>query len=156
MTNNSFHLAQFNIIKLKAELDSPIIMEFKDFLAPVNELAEKSDGFVWRLKDDEGESATNIETPYEDNLIFVNLSVWLNFESLESYIYHTVHAYFLKNRKKWGIKLKGYQSVLWWKQVGKLPTALEGKNKLDLLNQVGSSPQAFSINERYDMYGNKL
>lgn len=67
MDNALFHLAQFNIIKLKDELDSPIISEFKDFLAPVNKLAETSPGFVWRLKDDGGEDATNIETPYEDN-----------------------------------------------------------------------------------------
>jgi hypothetical protein len=40
------HLAQYNIIRLKDELDSPIIKEFKDFLAPVNLLAEESDGFI--------------------------------------------------------------------------------------------------------------
>ncbi len=156
MSNNTrFYLSQFNIIKLKEELDSPMIMEFKDFLGPVNKLAEKSQGFVWRLKDEEGESATDIETPYEDKLVFVNLSVWLNFDDLENYIYRTVHGYFLKNRKKWGIKMEGYQSVLWWKPAGEFPTILEGKNKLDLLNEIGSSSQAFSINEKYDELGNK-
>lgn len=156
MDNALFHLAQFNIIKLKDELDSPIISEFKDFLAPVNKLAETSPGFVWRLKDDGGEDATNIETPYEDNLIFVNLSVWLNFEDLENYVYRTVHSYFLKSRMKWDVKMEGYQSVLWWKKAGEYPTALEGKTKLDLLNEMGSSPQAFSINEKYDPNGIKL
>ncbi|WP_271768083.1 DUF3291 domain-containing protein [Aquimarina algiphila] len=156
MKNNLFHIAQFNIIKLKDELDSPMILEFKDFLAPVNKLAEKSPGFIWRLKDDGGGSATNIETPYKDKLIFVNLSVWLNFEDLENYVYRTVHGYFLKSRKKWGIKMEGYQSVLWWKQAGDHPTVMEGKTKLDLLNTIGSSPQAFSINEKYDNIGIKL
>jgi hypothetical protein len=81
MENSEYHLAQFNIIKLKDELDSPMIMEFRDFLYPVNKLAEKSPGFVWRLKDDREGSTTNIETPYSDKLTFVNLSVWLNFEN---------------------------------------------------------------------------
>ena len=76
---NNKHLAQYNIIRLKDELDSPIIKEFKDFLEPVNLLAEESDGFIWRLKDESGASATDMETPYEDKLIFVNMSVWKNY-----------------------------------------------------------------------------
>src|SRR5688572_3887477 len=103
MNNTNYYLAQFNIIKLKDHLDSPVVKEFKDFLAPVNQLAEESPGFVWRLKDDNGESAANVETPYKDELIFVNMSVWLNYEYLKSYTYQTVHSYFLKSRKKWSL-----------------------------------------------------
>lgn len=149
MPNQSFHLAQFNIIKLKAALDSPIIAEFKDFLAPVNEWAEQSPGFVWRLKDEGGGSATEVETPYEDKLIFVNLSVWKSIVELENYTFRTVHSYFLKNRKKWGVNMDGYQSVIWWMPADTLPTVLDGKNKLDLLNQNGSTPQAFTFKEKF-------
>ena len=58
------HLAQYNIIRLKDDLNSPIVKEFKDFLAPVNLLAEESSGFIWRHKDESGHSATDLETPY--------------------------------------------------------------------------------------------
>ncbi|TCI93795.1 DUF3291 domain-containing protein [Tenacibaculum sp. M341] len=152
---NKKHLAQYNIIKLKDELNSPIIKEFKDFLAPVNLLAEESSGFIWRLKDESGESATELETPYEDKLIFVNMSVWENYASLSEYTYKTVHSYFLKSRKKWANEIEGHKAVMWYIDKGHIPTISEAKKKLDLLNQNGSSPTAFSMSELYNESGEK-
>lgn len=156
MTNPSYNLAQFNIIKLKDHLDSPIIKEFKDFLAPVNQFAEESPGFVWRLKGENGTSATDIETPYDDKLIFVNLSVWNTYEELKAYSYQTVHNYFLKSKKKWANKMDGHQAVLWWIPAKDTPTVIEAKEKLDLLNQLGSSAKAFSMTQLYSPEGKKL
>ncbi len=150
------HLAQFNIIKLKDELDSPIVKEFRDFLAPVNLLAEESPGFVWRLKDEGGASATDIETPYEDKLIFVNMSVWEDFESLKEFTYKTVHSYFLKSRKKWSDEIAGQKAVMWYVDQGDVPTVEEAKAKLDLLNANGATAEAFSMSELYDESGNRL
>lgn len=150
------HLAQFNIIKLKDELNSPIIKEFRDFLAPVNLLAEESNGFIWRLKDESGESATDIETPYEDKLIFINMSVWENFDYLKEYTYKTVHSYFVRNKKKWSNNMEGYRAVMWYVDEGHIPTINEGKEKLDLLNKNGSSYEAFSTTEIFDALGNKV
>lgn len=149
------HLAQFNIIKLKDELNSPLIKEFRDFLPPVNLLAEESDGFIWRLKDEIGESATDLETPYEDKLIFINMSVWENFEFLKNYTYKTVHSYFFKSKKKWSSEVEGYKAVMWYINKGHIPSIVEGKGKLDLLKQNGPSPQAFSMSEVYDEFGGK-
>ncbi|WP_109829679.1 DUF3291 domain-containing protein [Reichenbachiella versicolor] len=146
-------LAQYNIIRLKDELDSPVIKEFKDFLAPVNLLAEESSGFVWRLKDDSGAAATDLETPYEDKLIFVNMSVWEDYESLKEYTYKTVHSYFLKSRKKWSNEIEGHKAVMWYIEKGHLPTIMEAKEKLDLLNKNGSTPEAFSMKDIYDESG---
>ncbi|EAS65783.1 hypothetical protein VAS14_10739 [Photobacterium angustum S14] len=52
-------LAQLNIAKAKYPLDAPEIKEFVDNLDKVNAIAENSEGFVWRLKDESGH-ATNI------------------------------------------------------------------------------------------------
>ncbi|WP_299714199.1 DUF3291 domain-containing protein [uncultured Tenacibaculum sp.] len=139
------HLAQYNIIRLKDELDSPIIKEFKDFLAPVNLLAEES-----------GESATDLETPYEDKLIFINMSVWENYETLRNYSYKTVHSYFLKSRKKWSNEIEGHKAVLWYIDQGHIPTVAEAKEKLDLLNKNGSTPDAFSMVDIYTASGEKV
>ncbi len=149
------YLAQYNIIRLKDELDSPVIKEFNDFLAPVNLLAEESNGFVWRLKDESGESATDLETPYEDKLIFVNMSVWKDYASLSDYTYKTVHSYFLKSRKKWSNEIEGHRAVMWYIDQGHIPTIAEAKEKLDLLNKNGSSPMAFSMSEIYDELGKR-
>ncbi len=53
-------LAQLNIGKTKYPIDAPEIKEFVDNLEPVNNLAEATDGFIWRLKDDNGD-ATQIQ-----------------------------------------------------------------------------------------------
>ncbi len=152
---NTKQLAQYNIIRLKDELNAPMIKEFRDFLAPVNLLAEESSGFIWRLKDESGESATDIETPYEDKLIFINMSVWENYESLKEYTYKTVHSYFLKSRKKWANEIEGHNAVMWYIESGHNPTIEEAKEKLEVLNQQGSSPEAFSMTEVYDALGQK-
>lgn len=67
------NLAQLNIAKAKYALDTPEIAEFVDNLEPINAVAETSNGFVWRLKDDSGD-ATNIKV-MDDPDILVNMSV---------------------------------------------------------------------------------
>lgn len=156
MNNSTHQLAQLNITKLKAGLEDPIMKEFKDFLAPVNQLAEESAGFIWRLKDENGEAAIDVESPFEDPMIFVNMSVWEDFESLRSYTYDTVHSYFLKSRKKWSEKMDSHQVVLWWIDMGHIPTLEEAKSKLDQLELKGSSPTAFSLRELYSSDGTKI
>ena len=156
MSSEIYHLAQFNIIKLKDHLDSPLVKEFKDFLAPVNRLAEESPGFVWRLQDDDGESATGTETPYEDKLIFVNMSVWINYQYLKDYVYNTVHSYFLRNRKRWSNEIDGNKAVMWYVKEGATPSLIEAKEKLDLLDELGSTPKAFNMTEVFNSDGSKL
>jgi hypothetical protein len=49
-----FHLAQVNIGITKGAMENEIMKEFLDNLEPINAIAEVSKGFVWRLKDDGG------------------------------------------------------------------------------------------------------
>lgn len=44
-----YHLAQVNIGKILAPMDSQIMSEFKNNLDRINALAEASEGFIWRL-----------------------------------------------------------------------------------------------------------
>ena len=55
----AYHLAQVNIGRLKAPLDSPQLKDFVDNLDPVNADADAADGFVWRLEGESGD-ATDI------------------------------------------------------------------------------------------------
>ena len=50
------HLADFNIARLRAPIDDPMIDDFRNNLEPVNRLADESPGFVWRLQDDSGDA----------------------------------------------------------------------------------------------------
>lgn len=151
-----FYLAQANIAKFKAALDHPMMKEFVDFLEPVNTFAEESEGFVWRLKDDQGRSASYIESPFNDEMMAVNISVWKNLDAFKNFVYGSVHSYFLRNKKKW-FDLRGpSQFVLWWLPIGVLPTLDMAKEKLTLLEQNGPSPSAFTLQEFFNPEGTSI
>ena len=90
------HLAQLNIGRLRYPTDDPRVADFMNNLDLVNSLAERSNGFVWRLKDDNG-NATNIR-PFADPTMIVNMSVWENVETLERFVWQTIHKRFYGRR----------------------------------------------------------
>ena len=96
-----FYLAQANIARFRASLDSTLMKEFVDFLEPVNKFAEESEGFIWRLTADDGKSASYIESPFKDEMMAINISLWRDMDTFKSFVYGSVHAYFLKNKRKW-------------------------------------------------------
>ncbi|MFT6806249.1 MAG: hypothetical protein ACJAWT_001655 [Glaciecola sp.] len=81
---NMFHLAQVNIGLAKGAMDSEVMEEFSDNLEPTNAIAEASDGFIWRLKDEAG-NATNIVFSDNPNEL-VNMSVWQSVEALKQFM----------------------------------------------------------------------
>ena len=104
------HLAQVNIARLRAPLDSPLLTDFVANLEPINALAERSPGFVWRLKDEAGD-ATGI--PYSDDpAMIVNMSVWESVEALREFTYRSRHTDVLKRRREWFTRLE-FAVALW-------------------------------------------
>ena len=76
------HLAQLNIARMLSEdINDPLMADFVAQLDEVNAIAENSEGFVWRLKDEEN-NATSFR-PFDDNRVIVNLSVWENIDALK-------------------------------------------------------------------------
>lgn len=152
---SDFYLAQANVARFKASLDNPLMKEFVDFLEPVNKFAEDSPGFVWRLKDEQGRPASYIETPFKDEMMAINVSVWEDVASFKDFVYGSVHSYFLRNKKKW-FDLKGHsQFVMWWMPKGELPTLQLVKEKLELFEKNGASPEVFTFREFYGANGIK-
>jgi len=92
-----YQLAQINVARMiGVNIDDPIMKEFVDNLNRVNELAENSPGFIWRLKDDSN-NASNFN-PFIDEQVIINISVWKDIESLENFTYKTFHTDFLKKK----------------------------------------------------------
>ena len=48
------HLAQFNVARVLAPIDSPQLAGFVARLADINALADRAPGFVWRLQTPKG------------------------------------------------------------------------------------------------------
>lgn len=141
-------LAQANIARLRAPLDDPALKDFVDNLDPINLLAEKTPGFVWRLQTEEG-NATALR-PFDDERILVNLSVWENRDALFAYVYHSEHVTFFRRRREWFDKLDTPVLVMWWIPAGHRPTVEEAKERLDHLQQHGPTPYAFTFKESFD------
>jgi heme-degrading monooxygenase HmoA len=115
---------------------------FKAALEPVNALADKAPGFVWRLQT-EGGDATAIR-PYENERMIVNMSVWESIEALRAFVYTSGHTSVMRNRKRWFEKLETYL-VLWWVPAGHEPTIEEAKDRLEQLKRRGPTPYAFTF-----------
>lgn len=134
------HLAQFNIARIKYPLDDPRMREFVGNVERVNGLADKMNGFVWRLKDDSGH-AMNM-TVYDDPAILPNLTVWKSAEALERFVFKTVHGRFFQRREDW-FEQPEPTLVMWWVPAGHRPTLDEAVGRLDHLKAHGPSNHAF-------------
>ena len=141
-----YQLAQLNVGELKAPLDSPELKDFVDNLDRINELAENSEGFVWRLKGD-GNDATSLR-PLGENVI-VNMSVWRDVDSLRNYVYKSPHLQIMKRRREFFSRMADAYMCLWWVPVGHLPTVAEAVERLEHLRQHGPTPESFTFGEAF-------
>lgn len=141
------YLAQINIALMKAPLNDPIMAEFANALEEVNEVAEQSSGFVWRLKTSSG-NATDLQA-YSDPKILTNISVWLSVEQLKAYVYNSLHTNFYIRRRQWFEKYQGEHFAMWWIDAEHLPTIEQGKAKLEYLKLHGDSAESFTFAKPY-------
>jgi uncharacterized protein DUF3291 len=139
-----FHLAQVNIGRFRAPLEDPIMEGFRTQLDPINALADRSPGFVWRLQTEDG-NATAIRPYSGDDLMAINMSVWESLESLQRFVYKTAHVDTLRGRKEWFEALEGPILVLWWIPAGSLPSVGDAQERLQYLKENGPTPHAFTF-----------
>jgi hypothetical protein len=135
------HLAELNIGRIRYPLDDPRMADFAGNLALVNGIAERSSGFVWRYTDASGNATST--RPFADPQMIVNVSVWENVESLEKYVWQTVHKRFYGRRHEWFDTFEGPYFVMWWVPAGQHPTMQEAVGRLDHLKAHGPSEHAF-------------
>ncbi len=135
------HVAQLNIGRFRYPTDDPRMAGFMANLDRVNALAERSEGFVWRLKD-ESNNATAIRPP-SDPTMAVNLSVWENVEALERFVWATVHKQFYNRKGEWFEKAALTHFVMWSIEEGHIPDLEEAMGRLEHLRSHGESDFAF-------------
>jgi len=142
-----FHLAQVNIGRLVAPIDSPRLAAFVANLEPVNALADASPGFVWRLQTEAGD-ATSLRI-FDDEWLIVNMSVWESLDALREYVYRTAHADVLRRRLEWFDRPTDAHLALWWIEAGSIPTLRDAEERLRTLRSKGPSPDAFTLKETH-------
>ena len=143
----SYQLAQLNVARLLHDRDHPAISDFMNGLDEVNAAAEKSEGFIWRLQNDEGNATTFYLE--DDPRYIVNLSVWRDTDSLMQFVQSELHLSFLKQRRRWFEKPQSAYAALWWVPAGHRPTVAEAAQRLDHVNAHGASETAFTFREPF-------
>lgn len=143
-----FHIAQVNIARMLAPLDSPKMQDFVNNIDRINALADEAEGFVWRLQEDSG-NATDIRA-FEDDWLILNMSVWQNVDVLYQYTYYSGHVEVFRRREEWFEIVKDPMMAMWWVEAGTIPTIADGKERLDHLRINGPTAQSFTFKRRFD------
>ena len=143
MSDEAWHLAQLNVGRLLAPVESPVIEGFRAQLDRINALADSDAGLVWRLQTEAG-NATDIR-PTEDDLFLINLSVWRSIEALRAFTYTSAHVQVLRQRRSWFEQLAEAHMVLWWVAAGHIPSVEEALDRLGRLRRDGPTPAAFTF-----------
>lgn len=150
----TYHLAQLNIGRMLGERNDPIVADFFNQLDEINALAEQSEGFIWRLKDDDN-NATTFRI-FDDNTLLINMSVWESIESLYRYTYYSAHANVYRRRQEWFHKMETPILVMWWVPAGTIPTFEEARAKLEHITTHGATPEAFNFKTCFNPQGEPI
>lgn len=142
------HLAQLNIAEAIDTMDSPVMVDFVNNTDQINELAEKSPGFIWRLVGEASDDSYSINA-FNSESILINMSVWKDRESLFNFVYESAHLKIYKRKKEWFSKMPKMHMVLWYVEEGSIPSLEDGKARLEYLQQHGESHYAFSFKSKY-------
>lgn len=138
------HLAELNIGRLVAPTDDPRVAEFMSALDRINGMGKRMPGFVWMMEGSGEPGTGNTENNIGDDPQFVaNLTVWESVETLEAFVWNTVHRQFYERRSEWFAVLGDMHFVMWWVPAGHKPTLEEGLDRLRHLKANGNSDHAF-------------
>ena len=144
----SHHLAQINVGRLLQPLEHAEMAEFVAALEPINAIAEATDGFVWRLTDESGQSSSYVSLPGNDDpLLVVNYSIWRDLESLKQFMYKSGHSSYLRRRREWFEPPTEAVTACWWTPAGTIPGVADAYERLEKLRAGGPSDEGWPLND---------
>jgi Domain of unknown function (DUF3291) len=149
---SGIELAQVNVARLQAPIDTATLAGFVALLDPVNALADAAEGFVWRLQTEAG-NATAV-TAFEWDAagsagVIVNLTVWRDLESLRAFTYGGMHREVLARRREWFALMREAHLACWWAPADARPTTAQAEERVRLLRRLGPTPDAFTLKDSF-------
>ena len=163
-------LAHMNYARLVAPMDDPRMAEFASAMGPINDIAKSTPGFVWSLDGGGDECASSaarrqrddVERLRDDPLLFPQLSLWRDVDSLRHFAYKSGHAMYYRRRREWfepHPEAGAPYSVCWWHRLTKEedgglvvrpPTLAEAFDRCDRLRADGPTAYAFDFSTHAD------
>jgi hypothetical protein len=144
MTTPGYELAQVNIARPLAPMDSAQLADFVAALGPINALADAAPGFVWRLMTDGADNAAGISV-FADDAFIVNMSVWRDLQTLGEFVFRSGHVGVMRQRRSWFAQLAEAYTAMWWVRSGDIPTVADAEQRLLHLRAHGPTPFAFTF-----------
>ena len=147
-----FQLAQVNVARLAAPLDSPQLADFVAALDEVNAMADRAPGFVWRLQTEDGNatSVSAFEWDAGDGAgVITNLSVWVDADRLSDFVFGTGHLEVLRRRRDWFLPVREAYLACWWLPAGALPSTQDAEQRIRHIREHGPTEHAFSLRTRF-------
>ena len=116
----------------------------------MNSLAERSPGFVWRIKGSESTPQalhvfSEYFVPFDAEQLFYNMSVWESIEALKNYVFKTQHAEMFRRKETWTDHFDRAHLALWWIPRGHRPTIAESVERLRSVYEKGATEFAFTF-----------
>jgi heme-degrading monooxygenase HmoA len=146
-----YELAQANVAYALAPATDPRLADYMCRLDEMNELADRSPGFVWRYLTD---SRDPVQREFDDPYVLFNMSVWTSIDALHAYTYRTAHSQVYAARRKWFAEDKavvgGHALAMWWIPRGERPSVEDAKRRLAKILADGPSIEAFTFKQRFD------
>jgi hypothetical protein len=153
---------------LKKPYGNPEVQEFDDRTPPTFEEAENSPGFIARAKEAPDQSdITNFERDWgewgkfdvprfytggrttETDSRASTLSLWVDLESVHSFVYAGLHRSALSKRHEWFLKPEWPSYAVWWVDDATIPTWSDACYRLEYLHDHGPSPVAFTLRQPF-------
>ena len=145
--NAKAQIAHMNVARLRFPPGDPRVAEFVDNVSRVNQVAERSPGYVWRLSDEQvavGDGIT-FQTLDPDPCLAITVSTWTSVEDLWHFVNKTVHGGFLRRRADWFEPYPGPNYVIWNHDGDAPPTLDEGWKRLRHLGEHGPTAAAYDF-----------
>jgi hypothetical protein len=147
-----WQLAQVNIGRLREALDHPQLTAFVEALDPVNAVADRAPGFVWRLQTEAG-NATGVEAFTWDAGnsagMIINMSVWTDVEHLTAFVLGDLHRAILRRRREFFQKMTEAYLACWWVPEGHRPSTEEAEERVCHLRAHGPTSFAFTLRHHF-------
>jgi hypothetical protein len=108
---------------------------------------------VWRLQTEDGD-ATAIR-PFDDDQMIINMSVWETLEDYAAFVFGPEHGAVMRRRKQWFETMRVY-TCAWWVEAGTSPTPADAIARLDRLDRLGPTADAFTVQRPFPAPGATL
>jgi hypothetical protein len=145
-----YELAQANVAYALAPADDPRLAAYIVRLDEMNQLADRSPGFVWRYLTDSRDAE---QREFDDPYVLFNMSVWTTIDALHAYTYRSAHSEVYAARRTWFSETKavvgGHALAMWWIPRGERPAVADAKRRLAEITATGPSPSAFTFKQRF-------